>query len=57
MFRLAADSGLDLYSFQTGPRVADIAEARATRLVEDLSGKIDGHWPTTASWLTQIDVL
>lgn len=57
MLRLAEDHSVDLFSFQVGPAAADIASARAQRLVTDLSQFIDGEWAMTAAWLREVDAL
>ena len=46
-----------LYSFQVGPRAADIAIAGAQSIVSDLSGMIESKWSAAASFVQKMDVL
>jgi FkbM family methyltransferase len=54
---LAADPRNALFSLQGGPRSADIAAARAQRLVTDLSGLFEGEWTHTAAVIGQMDLV
>lgn len=54
---LAADPAVDLYSFQAGPRAADIVALGAASLVRDLSGVIANEWSLCAGALKHMDAL
>jgi FkbM family methyltransferase len=54
---LTADPRNAVFSLQCGPRSADIATARAQRLVTDLSGNIEGEWTHTAAAIRQMDLI
>jgi hypothetical protein len=57
MLRLAENPGIHLFSFQCGPRAADIGALRAQQLVVDLSGRLEGDWAATMAALWKIDLL
>lgn len=54
---LASDPRNVIYSLQCGPASGDIAIARAQRVVEDMSGKIEGEWTHTAALMRHFDLI
>lgn len=57
MLPIAGNPRIDLYSFQAGPRAADIIELGAQSFVRDLSGVIANEWSVTAGALKKMDYL
>lgn len=54
---LAADPRNTIYSLQVGPASADIAKARAARIVKDMSSQIEGAWQHTAALIKNLDLV
>lgn len=54
---LVVDPGNDVFSLQCGPSAADVALARAQRVVGDMSGMIEGEWTHTAAVVKQLDLV
>jgi len=57
MVGLAADPRNDVFSLQCGKPAAELAQARAQRIVGDLSGMIEGEWSHTAAVLQNLDLV
>lgn len=54
---LAADPRNSLFSLQCGPPAVEIAQARAQRIVSDMSGVIDGEWAHAAALVQNLDLV
>jgi FkbM family methyltransferase len=54
---LASDPRNTVYSIQVGPASADIAKARAQRIVKDMSPDIEGEWTHTAALIKNLDLV
>lgn len=54
---LAADPRNTVISIQVGSASADIAKARAQRLVRDMSADIEGEWSHTAALIRNLDLV
>lgn len=57
MLPLAADPRNTVFSLQVGPRSADIAKARAQRIVHDMAGQVEGEWSHTAAVIANLDLV